>query len=254
MTTAYVEKTAKGDWLNINCFSAQTGFYHRGVFVEGFVAAEIDTLPLTGPDTIVHGSVTSVRRALARLGCEPPAAKLPPELQRYLGRPSWEGRLGDIREQVLANRLEAPVFIKPADAQKAFTGTVVSGMMDLMSSNHLPDDLTITIQQPVEFLTEWRVFVLDGRILHLSHYAGEPALFPDLSPIRAFIEECRRQPGCFCAYGADFGVIGQSGKTALIELNDAFALGSYGLNSLAYTTMIEARWNQLTGYAIGLPT
>jgi len=246
MTTAYVERTIKGEWLNINCFSSQTGFYHRGIFVEGFVASEVDNLPLTGSDTIVHGSVTSVRKALARLGCEPPAAKLPMELQHHLGRSSRESMLGEVREKVLSNRLEESVFIKPANAQKAFTGQVISGIMDLMSSNHLPDDLVITIQSAVEFLSEWRVFVLEGRILNISHYTGNPTLFPDLNPIRSFIEEYTGQPESFCAYGADFGVIDQSGKTVLIELNDSFSLGSYGLNSISYAAMIEARWNQLT--------
>jgi hypothetical protein len=247
MTTAYVERTLKGEWLNINCFSAQTGFYHRGIFVEGFVASEIDDLPLTGSDTIVHGSVTSVRKALARLGCEPPAAKLPLELQHHLGRSSREGLLGDIREKVLSNYLDEAVFIKPAHAQKAFTGQVISGIMDLMSSNHLPDDLVITIQSAVDFLSEWRVFVLDGRVLNVSHYAGIPTLYPDLAPIQSFIDEYTEQPDSFCAYGADFGVLDQSRKTVLIELNDSFSLGSYGLNSPSYAAMIEARWNQLTG-------
>ena len=247
MTTAYVERTVQGDWLNINCFSSQTGFYHRGIFVEGFVASKIDDLPLTGCDTIVHGSVTSVRRALARLGCEPPTAILPSELQHHLGRTSREGLLGEIREKVLTHRLDAPVFIKPAHAQKAFTGQVVSDIMDLMSSNHLPDDLVVTIQEPVDFIAEWRVFVMEGRILNISHYTGEPAFFPDLQPIRSFLDDYNGQPDRFCAYGADFGILGRNGRTVLIELNDSFALGSYGLNSLAYAAMIEARWNQLTG-------
>lgn len=246
MTVAYVERTPKGDWLNINCFSAQTGFYHRGIFVEGFVAGEVDDLPLIGSDTIVHGSVTSVRRALARLGCEPPAAKLPTGLQHHLGRPSREGLLGEVRAQILSNQQTEPIFIKPANAQKAFTGTVVAGVMDLMSSSHLPDDLIITIQPAVEFRAEWRVFVLNGRILNISHYAGDPTSFPDLNPIRSFVEEYGEQAESFCAYGADFGLVSPSGETVLIELNDAFALGSYGLNSLMYAAMIEARWEQLT--------
>lgn len=37
------------------------------------------------------------------------------------------------------------------------------------------------------------------------------------------------------------------GRTLLVELNDAYALGSYGLNSILYAKFISARWSQLLG-------
>ena len=36
-------------------------------------------------------------------------------------------------------------------------------------------------------------------------------------------------------------------KTLLVELNDAYALGCYGLASIYYVKLISARWSQLTG-------
>lgn len=45
-------------------------------------------------------------------------------------------------------------------------------------------------------------------------------------------------------YGIDFGVL-QNGETALIEWNDGYALGSYGIDDELYTDLIIARWEEM---------
>lgn len=42
----------------------------------------------------------------------------------------------------------------------------------------------------------------------------------------------------------DWGITAK-GETVLIEVNDAVALGNYGLEGRLHTAMIEARWRQL---------
>ena len=42
----------------------------------------------------------------------------------------------------------------------------------------------------------------------------------------------------------DFGLL-TSGETALVEWNDAFALGSYDLDPQLYTDLILTRWEEL---------
>ena len=39
----------------------------------------------------------------------------------------------------------------------------------------------------------------------------------------------------------------RDGKTLLVEFNDSYALGSYGLTQIYYAKMISARWSQLLG-------
>ena len=46
------------------------------------------------------------------------------------------------------------------------------------------------------------------------------------------------------AYSLDIGV-DDKGRTLLIECNDAYALGCYGLNPIDYAKFISARWAQL---------
>ena len=43
-----------------------------------------------------------------------------------------------------------------------------------------------------------------------------------------------------------FGVTGE-GRTLLIEMNDGYSIGCYGLNDVLYAKFLYARWAELTG-------
>lgn len=45
-------------------------------------------------------------------------------------------------------------------------------------------------------------------------------------------------------YGIDFGIL-KNGETSLVEWNDGFALGSYGLDKNIYTDLLLSRWKQI---------
>jgi len=51
------------------------------------------------------------------------------------------------------------------------------------------------------------------------------------------------------AYCIDFGVLAEGLGTVVVEVNDSFTMGSYGLLPRAYASMIEARWEELTAHA-----
>lgn len=44
----------------------------------------------------------------------------------------------------------------------------------------------------------------------------------------------------------DFGVT-DKGETVLIEVNDGFSIGLYGLFHIDYAKLLSARWAELTG-------
>lgn len=47
-------------------------------------------------------------------------------------------------------------------------------------------------------------------------------------------------------YAIDFGLT-DDGRTLLIEVNDGYALGCYGLFYIDYAKLLSARWAELTG-------
>lgn len=47
-------------------------------------------------------------------------------------------------------------------------------------------------------------------------------------------------------YGIDFGLT-SDGKTLLLEVNEGYSLGTYGLLPIKYAKLLSARWAELTG-------
>lgn len=47
-------------------------------------------------------------------------------------------------------------------------------------------------------------------------------------------------------YALDFGVT-RDGRTLLVEINDGYALGCYGLQHNLYAKLLEARWAEMVG-------
>lgn len=79
-------------------------------------------------------------------------------------------------------------------------------------------------------------------MLDCKHYWGDPLKFPSAEIIRFAIQDYASAPD---AYGIDFGVT-KEGKTLLIEVNDAWTLGCYGLEAHLYAKFLLTRWAQMT--------
>jgi len=105
----------------------------------------------------------------------------------------------------------------------------------------------------MEIISEQRAYVVDGIVKAVCLYKGgkDSAAPLDMS----VVEESARllytasSEGGRAGCGIDFAVIKlSSGEfvTALIEVNEGFALGAYdGIKSGDYTDMLLARWVQL---------
>jgi hypothetical protein len=95
-------------------------------------------------------------------------------------------------------------------------------------------------------LSEYRVFVIRGNIVGTKHYAGDSSIDVDESIVNQAIELLEQSSQKTAAYAADFGVLA-TGQTAVVEWNDGYSLGSYGLDRAIYTDLLITRWCELTG-------
>lgn len=186
---------------------------------------------------IIVGGVGMIRKRLKAFDIGPPMIDYPPELSAYLGRTILKSKLSTIAN----NPSLWPIFIKSVD-QKVLTGKVISSTKDLVGIGFQEEDIDIYRSSVVDFVSEFRVFVRYGEILDVKHYWGDPLIFPDSKVIRNAIEDYTSAPD---AYGIDFGAT-KDGRTLLIEVNDAWALGCYGLESHLYAKFLLTRWAQLT--------
>ena len=194
------------------------------------------------PDTITVGSVMFVRRALRRLGVEPPPLGYPTRLMNYLGRRIWRTTWAEVR-----SRIDDPgtsVFVKPVEQDKAFSGYVVSSFRDLIRTAKWPGTMPLWASEPFPFLSEWRFFVRRGRVIGVGHYKDDPLRYPDAAVVRAAIDEYAEEAPV--AFGIDFGLV-EAGGTYLVEVNEGFSLGCLGLGPLAYSGFLEDRWRELVG-------
>ena len=104
--------------------------------------------------------------------------------------------------------------------------------------------------RPIEWLSEYRMFVHNGEVVGMKHYAGDPFIFPDPVVLEKMVK--RAQAMVQSAYALDVGVAHFPERpekirtpTLLVEANDAYALGAYGLSPLVYVNLIESRWHQM---------
>ena len=227
----YIRQSKLPSEVSINKYNAQVGAYLQGeevVLYQSF--SEIKQL--TSEDIVVD-YITETRALLKMMGLNVPVYDYPIELKEFYGRKIYAGVLGEI--------VNIPdnwgKFIKPKAGSKVFTGRVVNGTRDLIGIG-LPFDYPIWISDIVEFIAEWRCFVLDGQVLDVRPYTGDYHAHFDASVIDEAISCWKDAP---IAYGLDIGVT-SDGRTLVVEVNDGYAYGLSPLNSINFH---KARWKEM---------
>lgn len=195
------------------------------------------------------GSVEFLRKAMAVLDIEEPAnISYPEALQPFL--------LRDVRV-LPAGRVLGTHFVKPM-ATKGFTGFVFDTMTDPATlapheqEQHaafmaLDAQAPVWVSEPVQWQAEVRYYVCDNQILGFGRYDDGPDdwAMPDPHRVQAMVDTYART-GAPAAYSLDVGVL-TTGDTALVECNDAWALGFYKgtLSHKDYVRLLWARWQQI---------
>lgn len=248
MSSSVIIQKERGEFVNANGFTAWQGFEERGYEIHFFDWKQMTSgdVPIER-EAITVGSVVFVRRALSQLGVQPPPLDYPPQLAKYLGRKIWQTTWAEVRARI--DNPGVPLFVKPYDQDKAFAGYVVSAFRDLIRTAKWPGTMRLWASDVLPFVSEWRFFVRRGQIIGVGHYKGDPLRFPDLSIVRAAIEDYSEDAPV--AFAIDFG-IAEGGGTILVELNDGFSLGCLGMGPLAYSGFLEDRWKQLVGSSQGI--
>lgn len=200
--------------------------------------------------TVPIGSVEFVRQAMAIAEiAEPENLSYPDVLRPYLRREVRQRRAGSVLGHW---------FIKPTTT-KTFTGFVFDTLgnpehlsgYDRAQYNEflsLPAETLVWVSEPVTWLSEFRFYVIDGEVRGEGRYDDAPDEMPvpDYFTVGEMAAALTKTPGAPVAYSLDVGVL-DSGETALIECNDAWALGYYKgtMSRRDYIEMLWRRWEQL---------
>lgn len=231
----YIHSYKNGIPHNHNFYSAYEGFREMGFEIIPFCSFE--ELSESRREDIVIGYVDTVREKLYQFGIVTPEIDYPDTIKKYLCRKIWPSTINTINSHPEL----WPVFVKPVEDKK-FTGVVVRSPKDLIGCGTSGTDVDVTCSEILDLRAEWRVFVRYGHILDVRRYKGDWRLHYDPTVIENAISDYTDAPA---GYAIDFGVTAE-GKTVLIEVNDGYSLGSYGLISNYYAKLLSARWAELT--------
>jgi hypothetical protein len=245
MLKAYLEKCDR-EWFDDFVYAARQPLSDRGFDVVSFRGEFLssDTFETMGASVndVVVGSVEATVAFWKSVGIEVPGyIGYPEQLYPYLGRRIEKMKLGDIPIK------ELPVFIKPATSVKMFTGTVVDspGSVHMLKqfTEGLTDDTELYVSESIDMLSEYRCFVHKGALVGIKHYLGDFKLFPDMSLVEKMIAEWIDSP---VAYTLDVAITAD-GSTILVEVNDFWAIGGYGLDGRTYVRMLVDRFQEIKG-------
>jgi len=196
------------------------------------------------PTTLVAGHIPVVMSALRQIGVNPPPPDdYPTSLRPWLHRRTWTSTVKDVVHQ-LQEGVSTPFFAKPLGRFKRFRGHIFSSWDDLRALGGASDNTELACSEEVHWKTEHRIYVVEGGIVGIRHYLGDSNISPDHKQVDQAVSTFESSGEAPAGYGIDFGVL-ENGQTALVEVNDGYSLGSYGLEDHHYANLIIARWHQL---------
>lgn len=228
---AYIQANIMGMPINVSIFTAMEGFRQLGV--ETVLFNNLEELTSVADEDIVVGGVGTVKEYFRNRGCKIEDVDYPDDLVQYYGRKIWRTTSDDF----LNNEINYPVFIKPV-VGKVFTGFVCKEFKDLIGRIEPGENIDIYCSEVLKIRTEWRVFVRKSKILDIKRYNGELGTVYDLQSVKNMIENYKSSPP---AYALDVAVT-EDNKTVVVEINDGYSMGTYGLDPLPYAKLLYSWW------------
>lgn len=211
-------------------------------------------------DDIVLDYISQVDTVLNKFGAEARCEDYPEVLTEFLGRSIWKDTINHINT---TPELWG-IFVKPVK-HKVFTGKVINSTKDLIGCGSCYENYEVYCSEILDIKREWRGFVYYDELIDIRPYCGDYHYNYNPEVVDKVIEAFKTWKDRPVACSIDFAVVERKGKVAeqtenglvpidkeyayydtiVLEVNDAYALGNYGLRCLDYAKMISARWSQL---------
>jgi hypothetical protein len=246
MLKAYLEKCDK-EWFDDFVYTARQPLVDRGFEIVPFNGMYLDEFiekTSFNENDIIVGSVEATKAFWEKIGIKTPKyIGYPQSLKDFYGREIKKTRINKIKVEDL------PIFIKPADDVKLFTGFVLEKNSTLRDINmYYPDvnpNTLVYTSEPIDIISEYRCFVHKGNLVGIKHYDGDFTKFPDVFTIQSMMQKFYDESPI--SYTLDVGLIrdGNGFKTILVEVNDFWAIGGYGLDGKTYARMLVDRFQEI---------
>ena len=179
------------------------------------------------------GSVEFMREVFSRIGLND--VRVP----RNSNRQHKVLKLGDVKKMAKEGH---KMFIKPFEI-KLFTGFVIDESIYTSIAN-IDDDVEVMVYDVFDsqIESEWRCYIHMNRIKDIRNYSGDFFKVPSESYIESIISENRKDFPI--SYTIDIGVL-ESRENVVIEFNDMWAIGNYGMENSDYISLLRQRYFEI---------
>lgn len=221
--------------------------------IDGFESLCYDIVPFEYSDIVLGkydyaatknifvGSIDTMKLIFSRIGKTPEDIDYPSFLREFhfLSRDVVKMKLSDVINCYGGGE----IFIKPT-MTKLFDGILVTKKTDFNYLKGFEDEI-VWVSDKMNIDSEWRVFVHDDKIVHWSNYSGDFTKIPDYAHVKILVKYYTQQyDNAPRSYTIDVAVL-KDGKTDVVEFNDFWAIGSYGLDSMKYAEMLRDRYEEI---------
>jgi hypothetical protein len=149
----------------------------------------------------------------------------------------------DIKQEIYEN-VQDDYFVKPVEQIKLFTGHIKGEEHETLPEKI--NNVLVWSSPKVTFVAEWRYYIKNKEILGFSRYDDSDDEYPEPN-IEIVHEAIKIFDDSPIAYVLDFGLLDNE-EIALVEVNDAWALGYYTWGNMSeekYVEMITERWKEI---------
>lgn len=197
----------------------------------------LDTInPELFRNNLFVGSVEFMRKIFDKLGKSPRVPDNSNREEEFI-------KLSEVRTRIENGET---LFVKPKQI-KLFTGMVVNKQFGF-SLNPYPDDTDVIVSKPFEseIVSEWRCYVrkniIGDPIVDIRCYSGDPFVIPKKEFIlELFNQNILKYPK---AYTIDVAIL-ENGENTVVEYNDMWAIGNYGMENEKYVSLLKERYFEI---------
>lgn len=226
--------------INADIQNAIDGFEYLGYDVIGFTLEDILTgkMDYRAKNNPFVGSIDGMTMLFKNLGKYPAPIDFPESVlaSGLINRKIVTMKLHDFIDAF--KRTNKPMFVKPKQT-KLFDGVLISKQEHL--SYLKLENCDVLVCEPIEILSEHRVYVYNKKAIYSSNYSGDFRIAPNFDYVDKLIDTYNEQP---IAYTIDVAIL-KDGSTTVIEFNDFWAIGSYGLFCINYAQMLLDRYFEI---------
>ncbi len=154
--------------------------------------------------------------------------------------------LGEVIKQFEIDLI--PVFVKPLEI-KLFDGYVLKHEYDLSYLKVYPRDTKVMFSPVYDILAEFRIYVANDQIADIKNYGGDvllPLQEQHIKEIKQILKDNRYKKNFPTTYTMDVAICrSPSPEFLVLEYNDFWAIGNYGLDHIEYAKFLRQRYFEI---------